>query len=166
MSGRTNKLIQNKQTTLLRDMQRTLTKMKAPQPVGGDILIVQGIPDGGDFYLSSITLLAGQTGYARYDISPANETLTLWNFGWTIYVDPTNFQSNGLPTSTFIWPTGSSWSSTSGQFNLSASGRLDWHQSSDDTNERVFILTVRNNDSVSHTYYIAARFYLPYLPGQ
>lgn len=166
MSSRTQSLIQNKSITLQRQMQRTLTKLKAPQPIGADILSVQGIPDNNQYYLNSLTLPAGYAGNWIYNITPVNQTLTLWNFAWTLYVDPTSFLSGGAPTDSFKFATGNAFSANSGQWNASVSARLDFSASSDVTNKRVFILDVRNNDSVSHVYYVAARFYLPYIQGQ
>lgn len=161
MSERLRKLPSKQLITSLTSRRSETRNQSAPQPLGGDILTVQGIPDNNQVYLNSLVIGSGAPGEFIYQVQPNNQTLTLWNFGWSIYIDPTVFEANGIPQSIFKWASGSAL--TVAQNNISVCGYLDWADSSDETNQRTFKVTVHNNDTSNHTYYAAVRFYLPNL---
>jgi hypothetical protein len=168
MSGSINRTTQ----ALDQELQQSLRKLwseflqfKNRQPVGGDVLKVQGYPDNNQVQVGGpLTLDAYGSGYPsgnfNFVILPSNQTLTIWNFAVTLYVDPTFDPVTGIPDNAHALGGGSS-TLTYGQRNCAADRYMDWAESNDSNNLRAFKVRVINFDSSSHSYYIAIRAYLP-----
>lgn len=173
MSGSRNvttlSLEQHLQQSLKR-LESEFLQFKNRQPVGGDVLIVQGYPDNNQVQLiGPLTLGAyGSSspffiGTFIYNVSPANQTLTLWNFSSTLYVDPTINPVSGLPDAAHQIGASSGSTLTTAQKSCTFDPWLDWADSSDTTNARSHKARVVNLDASSHTYYVVIRAYFPNL---
>ncbi len=135
-------------------IHRDLRELKTKQPIGADVLKVVGVPNGlGVLLAGPLTLLGGQSGTFNVTTTPSSQILTIWNFAFTVYVDNT--------TNAYQWPNGSSI--TVGSGNIFCVPWLDWADSSDTTNVRVFKVRISNEDpgAVTHSYYLRFKAYLP-----
>jgi len=147
---------QNVVENMLRAHDRALRELKSRrQPIGADILAVQRIPEAGYAYGSSGSIAPGASVTFTALFTPASSILTLWNVLHSVYVD--------VNDDVHSWPLGASLSA--GQKNATVIAWLDWGDSNDITNERVFRLFIRNEDSASHVYHVKLRAYIPTLAG-
>jgi hypothetical protein len=153
--NKTNDLLEVRLQRKIDDLQRQLMALTSVQKVGADAIDVQRVPDDGYAQLGPLTLLPGQAVNISVTFTPPSEVLSIWNFAHSIYVDANDASHQ--------WPSGSSLST--GQKKCDAYGWLDWGDSSDDTNVRVYKIRMQNNDTVSHDYYMRTRAYLPKLSG-
>lgn len=142
-------------TNTVKEQSRYIRELKTPQPIGADVLDVSIIPFIGTLG-ASITLGAGSVGSFVATITPADSTLTLWNFLFSIAIDAADFANNLFPSGPSVTPA---------MRNMRLYNWIDWASSSDVSNTRVFNMRVENYDTSSHTYYLALRAYLPKLPG-
>lgn len=153
-----NRAEQRPEDKLVRDIQgikRFQHELKAnPQYIGGDVLRVEPVPFG-SYILGSTSIGAGSGITFNLTITPVLETLTLWNFLFDVYVD-TNDPAYQYPAGTSL---------SVGQRNMRHEAWISFGDSSDLTNVRVFKIRVTNLDTVSHTYYVRVRAYIPKLTG-
>lgn len=154
--NRAENSLENRQTRALVDLQRTSLELKTKtQQIGADVVAVQGIPEGGADGTGSITLATNSAATMNVTVTPANATLTLWNFLFDVRVDTNDYA--------YQFPNGSSL--TTAQRQLRLYSWISWGDSSDTTNIRTFKVRVENYDTVSHTYYLTVRAYIPKLAG-
>lgn len=139
----------------IEDLKRQVRDIKTAQLIGGDVIKVIPIPTSSYIDSGVVTVTPGLGLTTTITLSSTSQTLTLWNFLYTLYVD-------GV-TSADIFPTGS---------NLDTAKRkctfmnwVDWALSSDVTNTRVIKLRARNDDSSNHDYAFHMRAYVPSLTG-
>lgn len=119
------------------------------------ILGVSSIPFGPDAATAVLTVAAGTMGTFIIRTIPDSDRLSLWNYLESIVVDSFALDSNGdfgyeYPVGTLL---------TNAQLKMSVSVWDSWALSSDLTNLRVKFITVQNNDTVSHTYYVLFKAY-------
>lgn len=155
--NRAENSLEDKLLNKLAGMERDIREMKsAIQPIGGDALDIEATPM---VQAASLTIAAG--GAATFNITaiPGSQTLTLWNFLWTMYID-------GLADAN-QWPSNTAGTSTlsAAQRSIRAFAWIDWADSSDSTNVRVHKIRVENPDTASHTVTIKLKAYLPRLTG-
>lgn len=139
----------------VRRMRSDFRELKSfTQPIGGDGLLVEGVPSGGAAS-GSATVTAGGLLSFTVTVTPLNQTLTVWNFAYTLLVD-TN-------SAGYEYRYGSSLSAA--QRKLRVQSRIDWASSSDATNVRVYIVEIENYDTSDHDIYLYIRAYIPKLTG-
>jgi hypothetical protein len=152
-----NRAEQKPEDRLIRDLdgiKQFQHELKAnPQPIGGDILRVEGVPAA--YALAFTTIPAGTAITFTFQVIPYQQTLTLWNFAFDVYVD-TNDVAHQFPNGASL---------TSAQRSLRLYNWLSWGDSSDATNMRVFKVRVENTDASDHVYYVRIRAYIPKLTG-
>jgi hypothetical protein len=143
----------------MQEMRHDIKALKNPQPLGADVLSVQGTPGVGSVLAASSTVASGNLVQFSITCTPpsATQTLTLWNFAATLYVDTPAVATNEYG--------GISNTLTTEQKNLIREDWFDWAESSDVTNTRVYKMRVKNNGASSHTYYLYFKAYLPTLGG-
>ncbi|HVB24133.1 MAG TPA: hypothetical protein VNG51_19500 [Ktedonobacteraceae bacterium] len=147
-------------------LKRNVREMKTPQKVGGDILQLQTIPAAAnEVNIQGPAYLLPTAPYNDWIFTcqgyPLNKVLTLWNFAFTLYVDPTLDPVTGVPDANNLWPNG--FNLTPGQQNASMTWWLDWAQSDDTLNDRIYQVYIKNNDTANHNYYLVYKLYLPNL---
>jgi hypothetical protein len=150
----------------VKTQSRNIRELKTPQKVGADVLQVQSLPDSNTVLAfpggSGTYTLAANSLSTVYHAFPANyTTLTLWNFLVSLYVDPTSFSPGGIADSAHLFPVGGSL--TDAQRNMRFESWIDWADSSDTTNARMFIINVWNMDSAPHNIALYLKAYLPNL---
>lgn len=155
--NRSEQTLETRLTNKVTELERQLIDLKAKaQPIGGDTLLVDKLPSGATILSTSFTMGAGSSTNVLVEVEPFNDTLTLHNMFWNIYVD-----TDAL---THDWPVGSSL--TVDQISdILAMPMWNWARSDDTTNKRVFVLHIRNIGAVSHTIYFKFKDYLPKLTG-
>jgi len=137
-------------------LERAMRELKtALQPIGADVLNVQPLPTGGYAYGGPVTLPAGQSTTFYAVFTPDSSILTLWNILASVYVD-TNNPNNQFPNGSAL---------SAGQLNMRQYMWIDFGDSSDFFNSRVFKVRIENTDTASHDYYVRIRAYLPTLSG-
>jgi len=113
-------------------------------------LTVATIPAAENQYTaSSQSVSAGGKGGFIITTTPTDENLGLWNFLFSVYCD--------VEDAAHILPNGSSL--TTAQKNCDVEIYTDWARSGDALNRRANIIKINNNDSSSHTYYLAMKAY-------
>lgn len=146
--------LENRLVNQVAKHERDIREMKsAIQPIGGDSLAIQStsILLGGP-----VNLVSGAWATMNITITPATQTLTLWNFLFTLYVDATD--------AAHAYPGGSAL--TASQRELDVQPWIDWGDSSDTTNVRVYKVRLQNLDGINaHNYYIRFKAYYPALTG-
>lgn len=148
--------IQNRLINEVKNNHTELLQFKNAQPLGADVLAVQRVPEDGYLLAGPLSLTAGDSGQFNINVTPAGETLTLWNFLYSITVDGANLAND-------LFPAG--FSMTTEKRKLIHTHNIDWATSSDDVNTRRFMVRIYNQGTVSHDYYLFCRFYLPKLSG-
>lgn len=160
-----NKAAQGLDSRFINDvarLQRNLREIKSPQHIGADIIEIQSIPSSSFVSLAGpFTIPSGGGLLVTHTYATDLQTLTLWNFLVSLYIDPTIDGMTGLPDSANKYPDGGMLSA--GQLNIKFETWIDWASSSDTTNARAFITYAVNKDTVDHTYYVAEKAYLPNL---
>lgn len=151
----TNKAEQTLEKRLINDIEelkRQVREIKTVQRIGGDVLttIASGLVTSGP-----VTTAAGLGANFNITVTPGSPILTLWNYLFTVYVD--------VLDAAHEFPNGASL--TADQRKLTIMNWIDWANSSDITNIRLFKIRVRNDDSVSHDYYIKFKIYIPEIQG-
>lgn len=151
----TNKAEQTLEKRLINDIEelkRQVREIKTVQRIGGDVLttIASSLVTNGP-----VTTSPGLGANFTITVTPGSPILTLWNYLFTIYVD--------VLDSAHEFPNGASL--TADQRKLTIMNWIDWANSSDITNIRVFKIRVRNDDSSSHDYYIKFKIYIPEIQG-
>jgi len=149
-----NKAEQSLEDKIIRDidgLKRDLREIKTKQPIGADILQVVPLPLAGVGFAGPFTIPANGATNVNVNFTPDDDTLTVWNFLWTLYIDVDDPDN--------AWPSGASL--TAGQLNIHVFSWVDWFSSSDSTNERTYKIRILNDDTSSHDYYLRIRAYLP-----
>lgn len=141
----------------IRKLKQEARAFKNPQPLGADVLDVQAALTDAQIAASSgaATVAAGSQITFSITATPFSSILTLWNFLSSLYID--------TPASAGSLYGGVNNTLTSGQKNLTREDWWDWAESSDSSNVRVFKVRIKNNDSISHTYYLFWNTYFPSL---
>lgn len=152
--NRTQNSLDKRLVKTVASLKREMAQLKTPQKIGADIISVDRIPSGAEVASGPWTVAAGSYLHIYFTVFPASDTLTLWNFLHTVYVDTDN-------DSTYIWPGGSNVN----PLKHLVTAWIDWELSNDTTNSRKYVIYVLNNDGISHDYYIHNRAYLPHNPG-
>ncbi len=132
----------------IQDISARIRRIEAVrQPVGADIvqIVTSGLTTA-----SSGSVASGSRAVFTITVTPSNQKLTLWDILFSIYVDTNS-------NSAYLYPSGASLSA--GQKNLDLQWAVDYSLSSDATGQRVAKITVVNNDSSAHTYYLHQKFY-------
>lgn len=135
-------------------LERDNREIKTVQRIGADVITITSSPSGSSpLSAGPFNLVAGSYITLSVTSTPASQVLTLWNFAFTIYIDGTDV--------THQFPGGSALTSNSREsyiFNW-----LDWADSSDTTNIRVYKIRIRNSDPslAAHDYYLSYKAYLP-----
>jgi Flp pilus assembly protein TadG len=150
--------LEKKVTNNIKTLNRYVRELKTPQSIGLDILQVQSTNLA---IFGPYTIIAGKYLTLSIGTSVLNETLTLWNFSFTVYIDPTSINPvTGIPDAANQFPSGANL--TSGILGTTQlQNWQDWADSSDSTNSRTYKIRIVNGDTVSHTYYYVFRAYLP-----
>ena len=141
--NKTKQSLEDSLVQRVKDLEDQLTYLKThPQPIGADILDIRT----SFLAYGPATLAAGQTTTVAITTTPLSDfVLTLFNFEFTVYVD--------VRDGAHAYSGGGSLSS--GQRNLSLESWLDYNSSLESGDyHRIFIIRIKNNDSVSHDYYI------------
>lgn len=136
-------------------MKQEMLDMKTKQPIGADSLAVIGIPESPlPLSVGPITIAAGSSLTLNVTNIPVADRLTLWNFAFTILVDSEDDFD-------YQWPAGSALSLNARE--LFVFDWLDWADSSDTTNTRVYKIRIRNSDpsGTTHDYYVKFKAYAP-----
>lgn len=121
------------------------------------IVGVSSLPTGSNAVLVSHTSIPGNIWTVNFQVSPSNRTLSLWNFAASLVVDDnTTFDSTGQFAN--LWPTGSGITTEVGT-SIRREDWFDWALSSDEDNERVYVLRIENLDTVDHTFYVYFKAY-------
>ncbi len=170
MSKRTDRILTYKPVTMMRRLHTDTQQIRAPQPIGADVLQVQSLPEPDTVDITGPVTIgysgdpSGMPPLAifTFDSVPDNQTLTLWNFAWSLYIDPATFNPSGVPTDDAQWPFGTATGIYTGN-KIQVTPWLDWATSSDTTNSRAFYIYVHNSDTVEHTLYMAFKSYFPNL---
>lgn len=136
------------------DLKSQIIKIKGKQPVGADIVQVEPT----QLITSSAVITAGSRLTFSITVTPVNQTLTLWNFSHSTYLDVNN------PTN--LYPGGSAFTPVSDQLKMIIFSWHDWALSDDVTNKRVYNVRYdATNCSSDHTIYFTFRSYIPKLSG-
>lgn len=145
--------LDNKLVNDVRGLKRDMRELKTKQPIGADSITVIGVPEVGALLAGPITIIAGSSLTLAVTTIPAGNTLTLWNFAFTIYVDGTSNDDQ--------WPNGANM--TLAKRELFVFDWFDWADSSDVTNIRVYKIRLRNSDpgGITHDYYVRFKAYAP-----
>lgn len=136
-------------------LERDMADIKNAQLLGADSLVVERIPAAAQLTGGPYTIAAGSFLTFVITSTPANGTLTLWDFLHTLYIDAYD--------AAHAFPGGAS--TTAGMRNLFENTWTDWADSSDSSNIRVYKTRIYNNDVSSHDFWIDFRAYLPKLTG-
>lgn len=115
---------------------------------------------------TSVSLTAGQSLALRVTTTPGQPNIAIWTTKMTFAVDVAGglshmFDTDGAGNYLYVLGTDSSLSIdneylTTGQQNVNIDHWYDWAQGGGDiTNNLLEIIILRNNDSSSHTYYMA-----------
>jgi hypothetical protein len=153
--NKVNLRLDKRMTNNVKTLNRYVRELKTPQKAGADIITVAAVPFVGTLG-GGITLPAGATGSFVVSITPADSTLTLWNFLFSIAIDVADFTNNVFPNGPSV---------TANMRSMRLYNWIDWATSSDTSNKRVVNIRIENTDTSSHDYYLALRSYLPELPG-
>ncbi len=146
--------LENRLINDIDSIKRDLREIKGVQPVGADILAVAS----SDLTEASFTVTAGGARTAVITITPTDDTLTLWNFAFSNYMDVDN--------QTYLYPDGIAWAPGEDPLKMRIWGWFDWADSNDITNTRVFKIRYDASSCASdHTVYLKFKSYLPRLAG-
>lgn len=130
------------------ELERRVRKLETvKQPLGGDIVQIAGSNVAST---GQISLNAGQAIYFTVTVTPDVQRLTLYNLAISLYVD-TDANVN------YLWSSGNSLSS--GQLKVNLTWNLDYASSSDATGERKYMVTLKNEDTAAHNYYLYIKSY-------
>lgn len=135
----------------VKGLRRDINDLKTSQPIGADIISVASAPSTGALFGGPFTVAAGSATTVIIQITPFSGILTLWNYLYTVYVD-------GSATDD-AFPSGINL--TAAKRNVIIMNWIDWADSSDTSNIRMFKIRIRNEDTASHDYYLRFRAYLP-----
>ena len=130
--------------------ERQIRELKTLQLIGGDVIEVEAT----NAALATVTLGAGLTEVLFITFTPSTQVLMNVDCYVSIYVDTDD--------NNHIWPNGASL--TSAQKKVRRSLTPDWAFSNDATGERVFLFSLENYDTASHTYYVRITSYAPKNP--
>lgn len=140
----------------LKYLRRVVEELKNVQPLGADVLNVTDLPENGlPVSVGPVTIAASSTLTITITNTPTYTGFTIWNFLLSVFVDTYDYD--------YRWPSGSSL--TSGQRSMNLFSWCDDEESLNLTGVRVFKIHIRNNDTVSHDYYVNYRAYLPTSPA-
>ena len=132
----------------LANVERRLTRLEmVKQPIGADIVQITSSSLGS---ATSGSVSAGGRVTFTTTLTPSAEILNLWDLFFSFYID-----TNG--NSAYLYPSGSSL--TDAQKDLDLQWSLDWATSDDNIGKRVGKITIINNDSSSHEYFINTKWY-------
>lgn len=134
------------------ELRKRTESIKSTQLVGGDSIVVEGTA----LATASVTLAANTSTAYIVTFTPSLQILMNVDLYVSVYVDTDN-------DANLLWPAGASL--TSAQKKLRRSLTPDWAASSDSTGVRVFVFSLENYDTVSHTYYIKFKTYAPKNPA-
>lgn len=112
---------------------------------------VTPIPAGSGVVLATRTIVANSVFSWQVTITPTNKALSIWNLAYDVLIDSST-------DTTFAWPWGTSVTGTMAQ-KIDIISWMSYIKSDDNANKRIFIVTIRNNDSVSHTTYMYWKAY-------
>ena len=132
------------------EFKKFMREMKTLQLIGGDVIEVEATNTA----MATVTVGAGLTQVLFITFTPSTQVLMNVDCYVSIYVD--------TDTSAQVWPNGASLTST--QKKLRRSLTPDWVFSNDATGERVFLFSLENYDTASHTYYVRITNYAPKNP--
>jgi len=85
-------------------------------------------------------------------LTPSAQILTIWDLLFSIFIDE-DFDTD------YLYPNGSSLSA--GDKNLDLQFSVDWALSDDSVGKRIAIITIVNNDSSPHEYFLYSKWYGP-----
>ena|ERR1035437_4161710 len=112
---------------------------------------VSSVPSGpANTTQGTITVAAATVFTVSVTTYPDSRTLSIWNFLWSIYIDTNDVN--------YAWSYGSSLTTTL-LSKIMILDHYDWAVSSDSTNQRVQIITIVNNDTASHTFFLNYKSY-------
>lgn len=152
--NRAENAIDKRLVSTVTKLERDMRELKSKQPIGADALTVVSVPAGaGAFTVGPVFIISGSSSTIAITTIPAASRLTLWNFAFTVYVD--------VLDNAHQWPNGSALTVESREawvFNW-----LDWADSSDTLNTRVYKIRIRNSSpgTIDHNYYIQFKAYAP-----
>jgi hypothetical protein len=117
---------------------------------------ISSIPTGPSALMATSTIAAGDSTQFVVTIFPQSKRLSKWDFLFSVVIDDNVTIIDGLPANLFA----DGASLTNGQLAMRLTpGWTDWAESSDTTNTRVHKLLIKNEDTVSHTYYVYFKAY-------
>lgn len=130
------------------ELDRRVRKLETvKQPLGGDIV---QIGESNVASTGQLLLVQGQEIYFTVTLTPDVARLSLYNLAISLYVDNDN-------NAAYLWSSGASLSS--GQRKVKLTCHLDYASSSEVTGERKYMVTLRNEDTASHYYYLYTKSY-------
>lgn len=130
------------------EIERRVRKLETvKQPLGGDIV---QIGESNVASTGQLSLNAGQAIYFTVTLTPDVHRLSLFNLAISLYVDNDN-------NAAYLWSSGGSLSS--GQRKASLIWHFDYASSSEVTGERKYMVTLKNEDTASHDYYLYTKSY-------
>lgn len=113
------------------------------------------------YIFGQTTINANSTKSFIVTTTPQSTLLQLWNFLFSIAIDAPssaqilNTDANG--NLLYVLPSGTAL--TSGMLAVTVDDWTDWARSNDNTNTRVNIVRIHNQDSSQHTYYLMFKAY-------
>jgi len=132
----------------IKNIEKRIAKLeRVKQLIGADIV---QITSSDLVSTSSGSVPAGGRVVFTLTISPSSGILNLWDLFFSFYIDTDD-------DTDYLYPSGGSLSS--GQKNLDLQWSLDFVNSDEDTGERVAKITIVNNDSSSHEYFLHSKWY-------
>ncbi|MET3349047.1 UNVERIFIED_ORG: hypothetical protein ABID57_000716 [Arthrobacter sp. UYEF1] len=124
------------------DLRREIEAMKAKQLLGGDNVVVTAT----NVASANIgPLAAADTVWVTITTTPSNQSLTIWDFHYSVYVD-----GGGPYLITNLLPAGSALSAALVKL-IRVQYIPDWASSVDTTGVRKYYVGITNTDSSSHT---------------
>lgn len=117
------------------------------------IIAVDSIPIGlTAVTTATFTLTAGSQGTVNVLNTPDDKTLALWNFAYSNYIDVNN--------TAHLYTDGSAWGIADDALNVRIFPWLDWADSNDATNTRMYKIRYDLTNCVSdHTFYFYCKAY-------
>lgn len=151
--NKAEQLLENRLVKEVTEAKRDLTEIKGRQPVGGDIVVYEGIPTGSPSTVSFVISASSNTR-VTITIIPASPLVVNWDLYFSFYVD-TDANAD------YLWPLGASVFALRHAFKPKV--WWDWGRSSDTTGHRVVHLDIENTDVSDHTLYLYFKVYGPKL---
>lgn len=154
--------LQHKLKNTVKMHQRNIRELKTPQPVGADIVQVQGLPNSNTTNLyGAYPLPPGSAQILNVTWRPAKQTLTLWQALTSVWIDPPSFASGDFPDPDYLFPEVAAIIPDAS--NVETFEHWDYYTSNDDENARTYKMLVVNFGTDTHTIWIAQKVYLPNL---